>query len=316
MAIRGLSTKFMQDLSNPSNGCLYPIFEKIRQDHTLMLAIRKNYVNIYYRGGNILKITERNDRYQPFFQVKYDKHNKLKQPVSDILKPIQTRQEAGNLRERLPILKEIMDHFFYEHKKPEREFQQLVARENNDSTISNESEYFISDIEFADSGLGARFDMLGICWPASQRKDGNNCTPALIEMKYGDNALDGKAGIITHLQDFNAFIQKNNKQDYGNLLTMMEKQFDQLNQLGLLHFNRSRKATTVKFKHNSKPEVIFILANHNPRSNKLKAILQDPIVLTYANSPDFDLKFCVSNFAGYAMHQKNMLSLTELLIRL
>ncbi|OHB78940.1 MAG: hypothetical protein A2Z25_21430 [Planctomycetes bacterium RBG_16_55_9] len=60
--------------------------------------------------------------------------------------------------ESFPCLKEIMDFYFSEHPKPEREFQQLIARENNDSTISNESEYFISDVEVADSDYVSRFD--------------------------------------------------------------------------------------------------------------------------------------------------------------
>ena len=41
----------------------------------------------------------------------------------------------------------------------EREFQQLVERENNRSSISGETEYFITDIELADSINGTRFDI-------------------------------------------------------------------------------------------------------------------------------------------------------------
>ena len=36
-----------------------------------------------------------------------------------------------------------MDFYFSENSKPEREFQQLIARENNFSTIANQSEYFV-----------------------------------------------------------------------------------------------------------------------------------------------------------------------------
>jgi hypothetical protein len=56
--MRGLSEKFMNDLSE-SKGTLSPILNRIKNDHTLMLAITCGYANIYYRGGNILKITER-----------------------------------------------------------------------------------------------------------------------------------------------------------------------------------------------------------------------------------------------------------------
>ena len=56
--MRGLSKKFMNDLSKPE-GTLYPILERVRKDHNLMFAIRDGYINIYYRGGNIIRITQR-----------------------------------------------------------------------------------------------------------------------------------------------------------------------------------------------------------------------------------------------------------------
>lgn len=52
--MRALSTTFMNDLK--SNGILHPLLERVKQDHTLMLSIRKDYINIYYRGGSILKV--------------------------------------------------------------------------------------------------------------------------------------------------------------------------------------------------------------------------------------------------------------------
>ena len=70
----------MKDFKRP-DGMLHPILDRIQNDHTLMLAIRENYVNIYYRGGNILKLTEHsNGYYQTFFD---DKYNKNKFPILD-----------------------------------------------------------------------------------------------------------------------------------------------------------------------------------------------------------------------------------------
>jgi hypothetical protein len=75
----------------------------------------------------------------------------------------------------------------------------LIARENNNSAISNESEYFVLDIEVNEPN--ARFDIMAIRWLAAQRKNGSNCKAALIEMKYGDSALTGSAGLLKHLKD-------------------------------------------------------------------------------------------------------------------
>jgi hypothetical protein len=50
-----LSKEFLDDLVNPC-GLLRPLLERIKEDHTLMLAIRNNWINIYYRGGSALKV--------------------------------------------------------------------------------------------------------------------------------------------------------------------------------------------------------------------------------------------------------------------
>ena len=71
--MRKLSDKFMGDLLN-SDGVLHPILSRVKIDHTLMLAIRENYINIYYRGGNIIKILEHNKGfYQASFDDQYNK---------------------------------------------------------------------------------------------------------------------------------------------------------------------------------------------------------------------------------------------------
>ena len=66
--MRKLSEKFMGDLVD-SDGVLYPILARVKKDHTLMLAIRENFINIYYRGGNILNLKEHN---KGFYQASFD----------------------------------------------------------------------------------------------------------------------------------------------------------------------------------------------------------------------------------------------------
>jgi hypothetical protein len=91
----------------------------------------------------------------------------------------------------------------------------------------------------------------------------------------------------------------------------MESQFNQLDELGLLRFKHSSNGTKVKLVANGKPEVIFILANHNPRSTKLSSILDHPEVVRYEQTQRFDLRFFVSSFAGYGLHADCMLTLTQ-----
>lgn len=304
--MRALSQAFMDDLLNPT-GLLHTILKRVKQDHTLMLSIRKGYINIYYRGGSILRVKEQpNGSYSAFFDNSYNKSGVPNPALPDA---IESRHAARTWVGSFQALKGIMDFYFSEYSKPEREFQQLVARENNFSTIANQSEYFVSDIEFADSALGARFDILAVRWLVSQRRSTSNCRPALIEMKYGDGSLSGNAGVLKHLQDIDALISNGDK--YKALLKTMEMQFNQLDELGLMNFKRVANWTKVKLNTNEKPEVIFVLANHNPRSTKLNAILNNPEIDAYERSPCFDLRFYVSSFAGYGLHADCMVTLTQ-----
>ena len=88
-------------------------------------------------------------------------------------------------------------------------------------------------------------------------------------------------------------------------------QFNQLDELGLMDFNRVANWTKIKLDANEKPEVIFVLANHNPRSSKLSTILNDPEIDTYDHSLNFNLKFYVASFAGYALHADCMVTLAQ-----
>ena len=106
-----------------------------------MLAIRDRYFNVYYRGGNILKVIEhRKGLYRTSFD---DQYNKLQRNIPDSPASIANQADAEKWVASFPDRKNIMDEYFSAYSKAEREFQQLVARENNSSSISNESEYFV-----------------------------------------------------------------------------------------------------------------------------------------------------------------------------
>jgi hypothetical protein len=304
--MRKLSKSFMNDLINEGE-VLHPILERVRCDDTLMLAIRNKYINIYYRGGNILKVEEGGESsYRASFDIKFAKPG---EKIPTWPATIEDQDDARMWVAAFPRLKEIMNTWFFNHPKLEREFQQLVARENYYAPTSKNAKYFVADIEFAYPGVNACFDMLAIRWLASDCKSGGNCRATLIEMKYGDNALGAGSGLLKHLRDIDVLVS--DKEKYKSLLEMMESQFNQLDELGLVKYNQSSNKTKIQLDASDPPEVIFLLADHNPRSTKLSSILDDPEVLKYEKNNRFELRFFVSQFAGYGLHSDCMLTLTQ-----
>jgi hypothetical protein len=308
--MRRISDEFMNDLTEET-GILRSLKERVRSDDTLMLALRNDSIDIYYRGGRILHLAGRSGSrgYTANFDSNYVK---LGAPYSIPKVPatIETVDHCKEWLNAMPLLKEIMNFYLTEQSaKSEREFQQLVAWENNRSKLAASTEYFITDIEYdtdvkSDDGAvkKARLDMLGLKWLSKDRQNSSSCAPVFIEMKYGTDAFAGKAGIADHIADLNIILS--NEETRSSLNQIIAYQFNQLDRLGLVKFNRAKKHSEVVLA--DRPEVVFLLSNVNPRSSELSNILkliQEPT--------SYKLRFFVANFAGYGMHEACMMDLRK-----
>jgi hypothetical protein len=288
---RGLDKQFEKDLIT---GHLKEVLNYIKKDHTLDMEIRDNYINIYYRGGNILRIKKNGFSYQFEFDEKY-LIGTLPISITDLY-ILKLNFDWNNY---FPKTKQVMDFYFSKNRKEEREYQQLVVRENNYSSISNGTDYFIIDIEY-DNHENARFDLVAVEWPsvASKRKLQKGFKPKLviIEMKYGDGALTNKSGMKKHCDDFNTF--KSNTVSVSKFNSEMIDLFKQKRRLGLIPcLSKSRNSNKIE-NFDDQIELIFLIANHDPASRKLVKEIES----IKTNS----IKFIVSNFMGYGIYNKNI----------
>ncbi len=310
---RILLEEFLSDLNTD---VLSPVLIRVKDDETLLLTIRYNYINIYYRGGNLLKISVAPNlsshstvplrTYCCEFDINYNKgYTKL-----DLIFPIYitSTAEASSLVSKISGLKFVMDRFFARNSHAEREFQQLVVRENNSSSISHETDYFIIDIEVAGLLPNVRYDMLAVRWLNRSRGRSGMLVPAIIEMKYGSGALEGASGIGEHLKDVRSLVS--NKADWLDVIEGLEAQLHQLDELGLLSFHKSSKKTPLKISHVLKTEFILIISNYNPAGVKLQRVLSN-INEAECEESGIDLRFFVPAFAGYGMHRASMLNLKD-----
>lgn len=298
--MRGLSGAFMCALKT---GFLQPVLDLVKADSTLCLEIRQKNVNIYYRGGNILKIREKRDSFGAWFDTKYFNHlTKFPKKLPALLAgPADVKKWI----DALPILKHSMDLWFGKNPKDEREFQQLMVRENNFGNSAKSTDYFICDIEYTNQETNGRFDLIAAHWPSTSkgRKNNKNLGLAIMEMKYLDKALTGNAGLEKHIKDANDFL--GNGDNLKNLKEEMLTVFNQKWELGLINNKKPIDSFA-----DDKPEYILVLVNHDPAASKLRAELK-----TVPPCPLIKHKVAVSNFMGYGLYDESIYPLDDFLDR-
>lgn len=289
MKTRRIRDEFRDELKT---GNLKKLLDCVLEDDSLCLELRGKAVNIYYRGGSLFKI---DDKYNITFDLGYDKDKKLN-PNPDVEEAVKS----------IPFYKQAMDKWFHENPKYEREFQQIILRENNNSgKISRATDYYIADIEYQDTDNSSRFDMVAFKWPSNgaARKNTNALSLALIEVKYGDNAVSGSAGIKKHLDDLKSFI--NDKEKLNEFKADMEHVFKQKCNLGLMDGLQEHQFEVSL--SDDEPEVIFIFANHDPESKKINNILSDINISDYP----FKILAAQSSFMGYGLYMDNMIEIKD-----
>ncbi len=177
--MRQLSSSFMDCLQN---GFLAPLVQRVQKDKDLNLEIRKDYLNIYFKGCSLLRLEEaRPGLYRPHVHEKYLDGMVLGDFVDAAV--------VGHFLAALPSLKDSV----IMHSKPslEIEYEQLIIRANN-REMRNSSEYFIVDRQYATGGTD-RFDLIGCFWPRDCRRRGQEVAPCILEVKF---ALNGDIGTV------------------------------------------------------------------------------------------------------------------------
>jgi hypothetical protein len=281
------------------SGLLGQILDLVKLDSTLCLEIRENYINIYYRGGNIIRIGEDGGVFKASFDRKYLNENSTKVP--GLIETLNNVDDVEVWLNTIPFLKHEMDLWFGYHSKDEREFQQLMLRENNFGNSAKGTDYFICDIEYANHT--GRFDLVAVKWPSTSvhRKNNKDLRLAFVEMKYLDNALTGNAGLCKHIEDINTFLAKDDNLE--NIKEEMKLIFNQKLELGLINNQKPIESFS-----NEKPEFILALINHDPASSILRNELNK-----LPDCPNAEIKIATSNFMGHGLYSQGIYSIDEFL---
>lgn len=179
-----LSKSFIEKLTN---GKYAPLLKAIIDDEELNIQLRDKYINVYYRGGNILRIGLNSYQFDKFYfynrnieglSKPYPKSHiekvangqrgsissSTKEPIPsyDEAKGIVSQLDAQytklmdllnktEIKEYFRRAKNVMDEWFEFWNKQERNDQHVIALDNQ--MFSEESDLVVVDLEFAVSKL-------------------------------------------------------------------------------------------------------------------------------------------------------------------
>ena len=239
-------------------------------DNELDVQIRDNYLNIYYKGGNLLKISYRSLYFDEFYFHRVEKMRKthLKKQAHEGDKECialwesykEKREEMLNILKNdgmanyCPKMKSIMDEWEDDLrsigiKHDEKNDQQQISMNNRGTTS-----YTVVDLEYAvsrDSSFSydgppikevPRFDIIAV------DKSGQLY---VIELKTGLGAIDGNSGIRAHIDCFEHTIGRDQE---GAFVKEMAGLLEQKQYLNLI--DRSLKIDPSK-----KPLFIFAFSD-------------------------------------------------------
>ena len=282
---RKLSENYMFALMN---GFLSDIRKTIIADKDLDLQIRDNYINIYFKGNSLLKLTEVDPE-----KYAVDIHTKF---LGDkVIQDLSSKETTDEFISFIPFLKKnIIKHGV---KSLELEYEQLIIRANNNEKRNN-SEYFFIDRQYATKE--GRHDLTGIYWKWEGRRRGQVVPLCFMEIKFALNQ-DIKS-VHSQIKRYYEDINQNTK----SIAQESEKILEQKLDLGL--FDQDPKRTEAMKTLTIGEEIdnyqfILVLVDYNPYSKSLD--LDKLKALPFANQVKIF-------YGGFAMWERNLSSYPDL----
>ncbi|MBQ6751529.1 MAG: hypothetical protein IJR02_12300 [Bacteroidaceae bacterium] len=188
---RGVSAALIDAFKHSPVYALY-----LQHPDELLIGVRNNYLNVYYRLNNIAEVRLAGDSIScgihPYFLRRNEKGNVV----------LTGNEIELYITDRYEAIKHLV-----ENKKTttmEKVAQQMLVMQNNASPLSK---WFCVDVEWArsfnnqaekDSCMASRMDIIAVSKEAPHRV-------AIIELKYGNKVISGDSGVLKHIQDFKTF---------------------------------------------------------------------------------------------------------------
>lgn len=251
-----------------------------QRENELDVQIRDNYLNIYYQGGNLLRVHPRSLYFDEFYfhrgatdirkthLIKSDKTEDKEQVAfyqrkrDEMFSILRNKGMAAYSAKMKEIMKEWdADLHTIGISHDEKNAQQQISMNNRGGT-----DYAVVDLEYAVSKTSSfyykgklekkvpRFDIIAV------DKTGQLY---VIELKTGLKAIDGNSGIRAHMDCFEHTIGRDSNNDFINEMDELLKQKQELK----LIENNARIDTT------KKPQFIFAFSDE-PGKNQYEDFVE------------------------------------------
>ena len=216
---RGIhNTAFLSELKS---GSLKPLVDLIKSNDDLVLQIRDNYFNVYYKGGNVAKVTS--PKSVEFDENYFRAHSEKSDEDWDDIK--NKRQDAIDLFKKglfgkyIDTVKSAMETYWHDILKDKGVAEKMAQHQI--CILNNfQADYTVIDLEYQVSTESEckyrgnrrtkkgnlpspRFDIVAI------RNSGHRL--CIIELKKGTKALKDPSGVQEHAESFANTIGYNKK---------------------------------------------------------------------------------------------------------
>jgi hypothetical protein len=249
---RILDDDFELDLTN---GSLAPLLKAVLSDRDLILEIRENHLNIYFKGQSLLRLDRVKGIYKP------SSHPKFLVGLPEL-----RDSESFNADDFVRVIPTIKENILrLSGEGSEIEYEQLIVRANNGEARLN-TEYYMIDRQVATADGKGQADLLGFVWPRENRAKNRLASLALLEVKYGQNPD------VKHLHVQLSKYYEALGANFGSLVEDAELLFKQKLRLGMVCGTPEQQAALKDIAISPRLDQVrfgIVLVDYNPASRAL-----------------------------------------------
>jgi len=283
----------MEAALGPGGG-LHPVLVAVADDHRLRFDIRHRRFNVYYGGGNLMRVDGRESPWVLHFDEKYFKGAALQPP--NLPTQFSAIDDAHAWVQAFPDLIAGMEDWWSRHPKSERTHCQAMATANSGMAGRPPADYLALDLEY--QWAQRRFDMVA----AKRRPTEDDATgwaePDLVfvEVKSDYSACSGNSGLGDHARDYRDIITARGGRGAQEIKLEYEHVVAQKMRLGLLD-----PSLGVRRFSPAVPELLVVFVDLDPNVRSLRASLGEVRAVSNALGGAAHIRFMRLDSPDYIM---------------